>query len=75
MTDDQPKDHRQVRAGSRTYFVDVEVTAEGQRYLKITESRFKGEGAARERNTIIVFPEYVQAFLEAVTAQAEKAHI
>ncbi len=35
--------------------------------LKITESRFKGEGQERERQTIRVFPEDAARFAGAVT--------
>jgi len=65
----------QVRAGSRTYFVDVGTTAEGKRYLKITASRYKGADAQRERASIIVFPEHAEAFVKAVTEQATKLHM
>jgi hypothetical protein len=58
----------QVRAGARTYFLDVEQTKDGKPYLKITESRFKGEGKARERSTLIVFPEEAQQFAAALVA-------
>ena len=60
------EDSRQIRAGSRTYFVDLEQTKEGKRYLRITESRYKGEGEERERSSLIVFPEDAQAFAEAI---------
>lgn len=58
---------RQIRAGARTYFFDVAMTSEGKRYLKITESRFKGENDERERASILVFPEQAKAFLAVVT--------
>lgn len=71
MQDDQ--NSTQVRAGSRTYFVDIETAREGgKRYLKITESRFKGEGGKRERTSIIVFPEHVREFAQAVSEMAAK---
>ena len=57
---------RQIRAGSRTYFVDLEQTKEGTRYLRITESRFKGEDKERERNSLMVFPEEAEAFAQAI---------
>ena len=58
---------KQVRAGSKTYFLDIETTKEeGKRYLRITESRFKGEGKDRERKSIVVFPEHAQEFATAV---------
>ena len=61
-----------VRAGSRTYFLDLKQTSEEKSYLIITESRFKGKGKDRERQSIMVFPEDAQAFLEAVKEMAGK---
>ncbi len=66
------RESKQVRAGSRTYFIDIEEAKNGKRFLKITESRFKGEGSERERASIIVFPEEANAFAEAVSEMAEK---
>lgn len=65
-------DSKQVRAGSRTYFIDVETSKEGQRYLKITESRFKGEGNDRERATIIVFPDKATKLADAIAAMVTR---
>jgi hypothetical protein len=62
----------QVRAGSRTYFFDVEKTSEGNKYLRITESRFIGEGKDRERNAIVVFPEHAGEFLSTVSEMVKK---
>lgn len=58
---------RQIRAGARTYFFDVALTSDGKRYLKITESRFKGENDPRERTSILVFPEQAEEFLAVLT--------
>ena len=55
-----------VRAGSKTYFIDLKETKEGKPFLVITESRFKGEGEEHERISIAVFPEYSEAFLNAL---------
>ena len=57
----------QVKAGGRTYFFDIKKTREEKPFLLITESRFKGEGEERERNTIIVFPENANEFADAVS--------
>jgi hypothetical protein len=66
-------DSRQVKAGGgKTYFLDIEQTQEGSPYLKITESRFKGEGKQRERSSLIVFSESADVFLEAVTEMIAK---
>ena len=55
-----------IRAGSKTYFIDLKETKEGKPFLVITESRFKGEGNERERISIAVFPEYAESFLKAL---------
>ena len=55
-----------IRAGSKTYFIDLKETKEGKPFLVITESRFKKEGDERERISIAVFPEYAEAFLNAL---------
>ena len=56
-----------VKAGSKTYFFDINRTKEGKLYLVITESRFKGEGEERERSSIFVFQENAQKFASAVS--------
>lgn len=61
-----------VKAGSRTYFFDIKDTRDGNHYLLITESQFKGEGEERERVTIAVFPETIGEFSQAVATMAEK---
>ncbi len=60
-----------IKAGSRTYFFDVKQTKEGKPYLMITESRFHGEGKARERISLTVFPEQAQAFMGGVREAVE----
>ena len=59
---------RQLRAGTRTYFFDIETASDGRRFLKITESRFLGSGTGRERQSILIFPETASAFLQMVSA-------
>ncbi len=66
------RDSREIKAGGRTYFVDVETTREGSKYLKITESRFKGKEKDRERVSIIIFPEYAKEFVEVISEMATK---
>lgn len=56
----------QIKAGGRTYFLDIEKTTKGKPYLRITESR-KGEGDKWERNSINVFPENAKEFAEAIS--------
>jgi len=66
------KPNIQVRAKSKTYFVDIEKTKDGNPYLKITESRYMGEGKERERSSIIVFPEFTTELAKAISEMATK---
>lgn len=50
-----------VRFGRRTYFFDVNQKND-KKYLRITESKFMGEGKDRIYNSLILFPENVQDF-------------
>jgi hypothetical protein len=61
-----------LKAGSKTYFFDIRETKDDKPYLMVTESRFKGEGEERERNTIIIFQENAQEFAEAVSQMTKK---
>ena len=69
---EREENSRTIKAGSKTYFLDIKETKEGKPFLMITESRFKGEGEERERSTIIVFQDNAQAFSEALTEMVEK---
>ncbi len=61
-----------IKAGSRTYFLDIDTTSEGKPYLRITESRLVGKDKERERNSIIVFQENAEEFAEAISEIAVK---
>lgn len=50
------------RRGKKTFFFDVNTTSNNGKYLKVTESRFMGEGEDRVRNSVVVFPEEVMDF-------------
>lgn len=56
-----------VRAGAITYFLDIKKTRDDKPFLLITESRYKGEGGKRERNTVVVFQESAQELVKAIT--------
>ena len=51
-----------VRFGRRTLFFDVKKSPENKKFLKITESRFMGEGKDRVYNSIILFPDGIDQF-------------
>lgn len=50
-----------IRFGRRTYFFDVNEKND-RKYLKITESRFNGEGKDRTYNSLVLFPEDLEDF-------------
>jgi hypothetical protein len=64
MTDE--KNNCTVRAGSITYFLDIKQIRDGDPFLVITESRFKGEEEQRERRTLVVLKEKAGEFAQAV---------
>lgn len=71
---EQPEENsRTLKAGKKTYFFDIKLTAEGKPYLIITESWFKDdEGTKPDRNNIIVFPELAKDFALTVSAMLDK---
>ena len=50
-----------VRFGRRTYFFDVNEKND-KKYLKITESKWMGEGKDRIYNSFVLFPEDLEGF-------------
>jgi hypothetical protein len=50
-----------VSAGSRTYFFDVKESADGVKYLVISESR-QGKGKVYKHNCIMIFQEHLKTF-------------
>jgi len=59
------------QAGNRTYFLDVKNTKNGDRYLKICESKRIGE-TEFERHQIIVFDEGINKLAEKIAEVVEK---
>ena len=59
------------QAGNRTYFLDVKTTKDGDRYLKISESKRTGE-TEFERHQIIVFDEGIDKLAEKITEVVNK---
>ncbi len=53
-----------LKFGKRTYFFDVKEASNGSTYLRITESRFVKEGEEHKRNSIILFKNDVDLFIE-----------
>ena len=54
-----------VRSGRTTYFVDVKVAKNGQKYLTIAENRLE-DGDKKSRVTVRVFKESIDQFRQAV---------
>jgi hypothetical protein len=55
-----------VRFGRRTYFFDLNEGQNSKKYLKITESKFMGEGKDREYKSFFLFPEDVEKFQDSL---------
>ncbi len=51
-------------AGSRTYFFDVKESADGIKYLVISESRRQAGEKSYEHNRVMVFREHLKAFID-----------
>ena len=62
--DDKDLYNEKVPAGKRTYFIDYKEKYNGDRVLKITESRKDGEQFLR--STVMIFQEDFQKFFEAL---------
>jgi hypothetical protein len=56
-----------VKAGTRTYFIDVQRAANGTKYLKISESRRGKDDERHEHHRVVVFEEHMVEFLHALT--------
>lgn len=65
---------RRVRAGKRTYFLDVRATRSGEDYyLTITESKRSGD-SEREKFKIFVYKEDFEKFRDALNEALEFAY-
>jgi len=62
MQDDESIKSEMIRSGKRTYFFDVKMASNNDKYLKITETRLVEEGEPRKRSNIMVFPEDIDRF-------------
>lgn len=51
---------KMLKGSGRTYFFDIQSTKGGKVYLKISESRLKGD--EKLRNNIFIFPEDIKEF-------------
>jgi len=67
MPEDKNKETSSVsfRAGKRTYFLDVKLSAQGAKYLRITESKKEGDGNFL-KNNILIYEEDIPAFATAM---------
>lgn len=62
MQDDKPIKSETIRCGRRTYFFDIKVASNGDKYLRITETRLMEEGEPRRRSGIMIFLEDIERF-------------
>ncbi|MBI2314844.1 DUF3276 family protein [Candidatus Daviesbacteria bacterium] len=67
----QPVKSAVLKCGKRTYFFDVNIASNNNKYLKITESQFLGEGQNRKRNSFLLFSEDVKNFQNNLKEMAE----
>lgn len=59
-----------LKMGAKTIFFDVNLAANDKKYLKITESRFTGEGNDRVRSSVVLFPENIEGFEKSLKEMA-----
>jgi hypothetical protein len=66
MLEDKDIKSEKVLAGKRTYFIDLKEKSNGDRFIKITESR-KNNGDTL-RSTVVVFQEDFDKFFTALNS-------
>jgi len=57
--------NRMVKAGQRTYFVNVKESAKGNKYITLTESK-RVEKDKFERFRIMIFQDKIAEFIDAI---------
>ena len=65
MNDDIEFESITVKAGRRTYFIDVKQSKTGSKYVKITESKRIGDGEF-ERHDVIIYEEDIDKIVVAL---------
>ena len=71
MHDDKLVKSEMIRCGKRTYFFDVKLASNNDRYLKITETKLVEENEPRKRSTVMIFPEDINRF-KSILSQVSK---
>ena len=64
MEKKQPIKSVVLRSGKRTFFFDINLAANNNKYLKITELTIVGEGQPPKRNSFLLFTEDLKNFQE-----------
>ena len=61
---------KMVKAGHRTYFIDVKTTRSNDYFLSITELRKKNTpmGQVNERNKVFIYQEDIEKFTEGLSS-------
>ena len=64
---------KMIKAGHRTYFIDVKTTRSNDYYLSVTELRKKltQSGTVNERNKVFVYQEDIDKFAEGLSEVVE----
>ena len=60
-----------LKSGTINYFIDLLVSQKGNKYLKITQSKFVKESNSHERSQIIVFSRNFDEFKSALNKVLE----
>ncbi len=62
-----------IKAGHRTYFIDVKTTRSNDYFMAVTELRKKitPNGVVNERNKVFVYQEDIEKFTEGLTEVLE----
>ncbi len=69
--DKKPLKSEMLKAGSINYFFDLLLSKKGNKYLKITESKFVKESNTHERSQIFVFDRSFDGFKSALNKVLE----
>ena len=64
MEKKQPIKSVVLRSGKRTFFFDVNLASNNNKYLKITELTIVGEGQPPKRNSFLLFGQDLKSFQE-----------
>ena len=67
----KPLKSEMIKSGTINYFLDLLVSQKGNKYLKITQSKFDKEKNTHERSQIILFGRSFDEFKQAINKLLE----